>query len=342
MKEKIFISYIIPCYNVQTYLLRCLESLTSQNIGDSSDKIEFILINDGSTDDTLAKLHDFANKEERAIVIDQDNRGVSSARNAGLNVAKGKYVFFLDSDDWLTDDASQILYDICHNDEPDIIITNAYKINEGALNVKSEWDPCLDFKKGVYKPLEFAHRVHRLPFSFKAYKREMLMNHQIRFNEKLRVGEVYAFFLDAMLFSQTIVFTDKRIMNYLVRDGGVMRTVNIERDRTIIDTMHYIEENTKKQMPELLLEPSYKRSLFDIVDMFGIMNYIKKSPYTSEIGIFLRVIDKDDIYKKLKKYFVIDEFGLNRRTHNVLLLSIFPMSLVYCILRLEFRARVFK
>lgn len=333
MKEKIFISYIIPCYNVQAYLLRCLENLTSQNIGGRLDKIEFILVNDGSTDDTLTILHDFANREERAIIIDQDNRGVSAARNAGLNVAKGEYVFFLDSDDWLTDDASQVLYDVYNNAEPDIIITNAYKIDEGSLNVKKEWDPCMDLREGVYGVLEFAHKVHRLPFSFKAYRREMLMNHHILFNENLRVGEVYAFFLDAMAFSQSIAFTNKRIMNYLVRDSGVMRTVNIERDRTIIDTMHYIEENTKKRMPKLLLEASYKRSLFDIVYLFSFVNYVNKVAYTSEIGGFLGQVNKDTIFRDLRKYFIFKEKGFNARTKHSWLHSLFPVSISYRLLR---------
>ena len=332
MKDKIYISYIIPCYNVQDYLLRCLESLSQQKI-DSDEEIEYILINDGSTDNTLSILKDFSTKGERAIVIDQKNQGVSAARNAGLKIAKGEYVFFLDSDDWLTDDASQILYDVGNKAEPDIIITNAFKIDEEALNVKREWDPCMDLREGVYGALEFAHKVHRLPFSFKAYKREMLMSHHIQFNDNLRVGEVYAFFLDAMSFSQSIAFTDKRVMNYLVRDNSVMRTVDLERDYTIIDTMHYIEENTKKQMPELLLEASYKRSLFDIVYLFSFVNYVNKTSYTSEIGSFLKQINRDSIFKDLKKYFIFKEKGRDVRKKHSWLHCIFPVSISYRLMR---------
>jgi len=319
MKEKIFISYIIPCYNVQDYLPRCLESLSQQKI-ESDGEIEFILVNDGSTDKTLSLLKDFSVKEERAIVIDQTNRGVSAARNAGLNIAKGEYVFFLDSDDWLTDDASQILYDVCHNDEPDIIITNAYKIDEGVLNIRREWDPCMGVKEGVYGTIEFAHRVHRLPFSFKAYRREILVSHQIHFIENLRVGEVYAFFLDAMTFSQSIAFTDRRIMNYLVRDSSVMRTVNLE-------------QSTKEHMPELCKEASYKRSLFDIVYLFSFVNYVNKASYTSEIGCFLWQINKDPIFRDLKKYFILKEKGFNARTKHSWLHILFPVSVSYRLLR---------
>lgn len=330
--NNIFISYIIPCYNVEKYLPICIESLRHQIIREGLG-IEYIFVNDGSTDETLSILQDFAENDSRAVVIDQKNQGVSSARNAGLIVAKGKYVFFLDSDDWLTDDASQTLYDACKCGEPDIIITNAYIVNEVALNEKKKWSICIGLDPGIYDTMEFARKVHRLPVSFKTYKRELLMNHHIFYNINLRVGEVYAFFIVAMTCSHTIAFTDKRIMYYLVRSSGVMRTLNIERDRTIINTIHYIEDNTKEIMPELCSVPSYIRSLYDIINLFGIINYVKKTAYSSEIGDFLSWINKDDLYKKLQRYFIFKEWGLNGRTKYAILLHYFPIPFTYRLLR---------
>lgn len=330
--NSIFISYIIPCYNVEKYLSRCFDSLEKQVIRDNMG-IEFVFVNDGSTDGTLSLLQAFADRDSRAVVIGQKNQGVSSARNAGLKAAKGKYVFFLDSDDWLIDDASQTLYDVCMGDEPDIIITNAYIVNEVALNEKKKWSICLGLDPGIYNTMDFARKVHRLPVSFKTYKREMLMNYHVFYNEHLCVGEVYAFFVNAMVYSHTIAFTDKRIMNYLVRSTGVMRTLNIERDRSIINTIHYIDDCIKVQMPELCEVSSYKRSLYDLANMFGIVNYVNKTPYSSEIGVFLTQINKDDIYKKLQRYFIYKEWGLNGRTKYALLLHFLPISFTYRVLR---------
>jgi len=317
-----------------------LDSLSKQRI-DSGAEVEFVLVNDGSPDNCLQQLKEFAKKDVRAVVIDQKNQGVSAARNAGLKVAQGEYVFFLDSDDWLTDDASQILYEVCNNDKPHIIVTNAYIIKEGRFDVKKEWNPCFGLDDGFYETMDFARKISHLPISFKAYKREMLMSHHIYYNESLRVGEVYAFFLNAMTFSQSIAFTGKRIMNYLVRDSSVMRTVNLERDSTIIDTMHYIEEITKKQMPELRKEASYKRSLFSIVNAFGMQNYVKKSPYTREIGQLLRIINKDAIYVDLQKFILRNDSKLNKMTMYGIAQYYLPISCSYRLIRLVRKIRKF-
>ena len=91
------ISVIIPVYNVSEFIPKCLVSILNQNF----DDIEIICVNDGSSDNSLTILKDFENKDKRIIVIDKENEGSGVARNAGLAIAKGKYVYFVDGDDWL-------------------------------------------------------------------------------------------------------------------------------------------------------------------------------------------------------------------------------------------------
>lgn len=341
MSKNIFISYIVPCYNVQAYLPRCLESLSKQRI-DSGEEVEFVLVNDGSPDNCLELLRDFVSKETRAVLIDQTNRGVSSARNAGINKAQGKYIFFLDADDFLIDNASQLLYNECkeYDVEIDIIIPNAYIYKEGAWNEKKEWRPCQGIKTGIYKPLDFATKVKKLPQSFKAYKREMLISNNVFYSENLRVGEVLAFFLNAMTCSQYVLYTDMFCMNYVVRKTSVMRTINLERDATIIQTMHQIDDYTNEHMPQLRNLPSYKRTLLDIVNVFGIIHYTNYSPYSQDIGNVLVKIKNDDIYKDLLNYFIYEERDFNRRTLHSLLMHFPPISLSYRLIRLFRRARM--
>lgn len=101
------ISVIIPVYNVAPYLKDCLESVINQTF----TNIEIILINDGSTDDSLAICEQYHAKDPRIKIINQTNQGVAAARNAGIEAAKGTYLTFIDSDDWYdSDDALQILY----------------------------------------------------------------------------------------------------------------------------------------------------------------------------------------------------------------------------------------
>lgn len=334
----IFLSFIIPCYNIQDYLSRCLNSLSSQ-IQSEELKVEFILVNDGSTDETLSLLRAFEKSDSRAVVLDQPNKGVSAARNAGLKVAQGKYVFFLDSDDWLTDDASRIIYDICQKGTPDILVSDSFFVYEGQWDQKKERIICDGVDSGIYDTLEFARIVKRLPASFKTYRRELLVKHDVTFCEDLRVGEVYTFFLNALTFSHKIAYTNKQVMNYLVRKNSVMRTVNLDRDYTIINTIHRIDDITRRQMPELLDYSSYKLGLCYIVNAFGILNYYRKSPYTSEIGKFLETIRNNIIFNKIQKYNMCHYWGMNRRTIINILLYYFPVSFTYRVLRIMKRIK---
>ena len=96
MKKKI--SVIIPVYNVEKYIRECLDSVLEQSLKD----IEIICVNDGSTDSSRNILLEYRKKDSRVIVLDKQNGGLSSARNSGIDIAQGKYVLFLDSDDLLS------------------------------------------------------------------------------------------------------------------------------------------------------------------------------------------------------------------------------------------------
>ena len=121
------VSVVIPVYNVQEYLPYCVESVIKQKYGD----FEIILVNDGSTDNSLKICREYADKYEKITVINQENRGVSAARNAGIKVATGEYIVFLDSDDWWNDDwLSLCMRKIGENNSDcDIMIFGAQKVN---------------------------------------------------------------------------------------------------------------------------------------------------------------------------------------------------------------------
>lgn len=341
MENRILISYIVPCYNIEAFLPRCLESLSKQHIN-SGHEVEFVLVNDGSPDNCLEILREFAEKDRRGVVIDQKNQGVSAARNTGLRAAKGQYVFFLDGDDYLTDDASQILYDVISEYGGDIIVTNAYYVKEGAWDNKIEWNPCGKTASGLYNPMVLANVIQMLPISFKVFRHSLLIQNDIYFDEKLRVGEVFAFFIHAFTCSSGIVITDKRIMNYTVRKDSVMRTVNIERDSTIILTMHSIDDTVKEKMPQLKGFYSYNCALFRIVNMFGLNHYVMRVPYSKEVGIILYKIIKDKVYRGLQKFFLFKKAGFTRETAYSLFLYIIPIPILYRMLRLIWKMKLKK
>ena len=125
-----FFSVIIPVYNVEAYLGRCLDSVLGQNFTD----FEIICINDGSSDNSFEVLKTYAEKDSRIKVISKENGGLPSARNSGLYDAQGKYVFFLDSDDTMCENALQNAYTaICEENYPDLLNTGFTKNLYGEL-----------------------------------------------------------------------------------------------------------------------------------------------------------------------------------------------------------------
>lgn len=334
MKDKIYISYIIPCYNIQDYLNRCLDSLTSQEIGGNSDSIEFIFINDGSTDNTLSILKEFAVKEKRAKVIDQKNQGVSAARNAGLKVANGKYVFFLDSDDFLTSEASQYIYEACVGCNPEIIIANAFYVKENINEGKTEWNVCQGLIPGIYPVRRFVDLVNTLPVSFKAYRRDFLLQNNITYDEDLKVGEVYTFFLNCLAKADTVAFTDNRIMNYLVRNGSVMREYNVKRDSQIINTIQRIDSYASLYEFDLRNKRSYNKSFYNIVNMFSFNKYYSGLLWNNDVICFLKSIKRNDVYKKVLKFLLRDNWGINKITIKLAVMYYLPVRISYRLFRL--------
>ncbi|MBL0052074.1 MAG: glycosyltransferase family 2 protein [Bacteroidetes bacterium] len=111
------ISVVVPVYNTASYLAECLNSIMNQTFND----IEIICVNDGSTDDSPLMLESFKNKDERIVVINKKNGGLSSARNTGIKHAKGEYVYFIDSDDYLELDAFERLNKSILEDKPQVV-----------------------------------------------------------------------------------------------------------------------------------------------------------------------------------------------------------------------------
>ena len=127
------VSVIIPIFNVENYLKKCLKSIINQTLKD----IEIICINDGSSDSSLNILNDFASSDERIIVLSQKNHGPAKSRNEGLKIAKGKYIFFVDSDDYIQDYTLEKLYENAKNNEVQSVENGLSVLNEKQENEKN-------------------------------------------------------------------------------------------------------------------------------------------------------------------------------------------------------------
>ena len=142
--KKPYLSIIVPVYNVEKYLNRCLDSILNQEYKD----FELILVDDGSSDDSGKICDTYSLKDKRVKVIHKENGGLSSARNAGLNKASGSYVGFVDSDDWITEDMYSFLINNALKYDSDIV-ASAYRLTKGdsSTKIRKEFVICLTGKE---------------------------------------------------------------------------------------------------------------------------------------------------------------------------------------------------
>lgn len=134
------ISVIIPVYNVASFLPKCLDSVYAQDL----DGVEVVLVNDGSTDDSLSICEYYKQRYPLTIVVNKENGGLSDARNVGTAVAHGDYIFYLDSDDWLAPNALTSLYDMAIKYDSDVVQGGFYYAYEDKL-LRDMTESCLEY-----------------------------------------------------------------------------------------------------------------------------------------------------------------------------------------------------
>ena len=142
------ISVVIPVYNVEAYIERCVNSVRNQTV----ENIEIILVDDGSPDQSPVLCDQYAEKDRRVRVIHKKNGGLASARNRGITVATGKYIFFLDSDDWLEKDGLQQLYELAQKYQVDFVRYRAFRTEWPGMerNVPCRVETVREMQGGIY------------------------------------------------------------------------------------------------------------------------------------------------------------------------------------------------
>lgn len=179
------ISVIIPVYNVEQYLNQCIDSVLNQGVED----IEIILVNDGSTDNSGNICDEYAKKDSRIIVIRKENGGLSDARNYGINKAKGKYILFLDSDDFWMENSLKEIYEIS-KEENDIVFLTATKLFEKSNKIQASFESLEKDKiKGKSKEdvFDYLAKSDKFPVSActKLIKRDLIKNNNLFFEKGL-------------------------------------------------------------------------------------------------------------------------------------------------------------
>ena len=242
-----FISVIVPVYNVEKYITRCVESFVSQNFSD----YEILLIDDGSTDRSGIICDDIEKKYNKIRTFHKVNGGLASARNYGLKHARGEYIVFVDSDDWVTQDFFQFIYEHLNKKAVDILKYGFQRVS----NNKMGESVIPYYNEGVYEKKQIESEI--LPgaigpiqlFNYDknalmsactcAYSREFLKNNNIRFiSEREVLNEDHLFNFHVLLCADSIEVTHKILYMYDFREGSLSkRYINnmLERKIKLLD-----------------------------------------------------------------------------------------------------------
>jgi len=278
MQEKIKISVIIPVYNSEKYLKRCLDSV----LGQTMSELEVICVNDGSTDKSLEILEQYSKSDERIIIINQNNLGVSTARNAGLDIARGEYVGFVDADDFIDSDFYEKLYTNAAVYSADVVCGGIKRENEKkrATLMKYNTVKTVDDVKEKFKS------TNTPKYSFvwnKIYLREKLLINGIKFEDGI--------FYEDLIFTPNVLIKLGRLVtvsdtyyHYWKHSDSVIK---IDTDKTRADKLY-----TKKMFKKILRDNG--------LEFLNAEALESKADYTF-LGIKLFKIYK---YRATKKYYL--------------------------------------
>lgn len=240
LSTRITFSIIIPVYNAEKYLPRCLDSVFAQD-----GTYEVIAINDGSTDSSLSVLQKYASKYSNMKIINQKNKGVSVARNTGITASKNKYITFIDSDDWAEPNMLSYAKEIIEKDKPDIVLSSFYDVydHEWVRQTKGE-----EYVKDVVAENRFRNRnLDKLqlfsPFYGKDahsdlfyigggvrarfFRKSFIDKYALNFPDNINIHEDDVFLFRAFLNNPLISITTKAFYNYRNRADSLSKSPKV-------------------------------------------------------------------------------------------------------------------
>ena len=273
--NSIDISFIVPVYNVEQYIEECLLSILDSSM---EFKSEIIIINDGSVDNSMSIVYGYCLRFSSIKVINQNNLGLSTARNVGLSLARGKYVAFIDSDDYIDDNIKTIV-EIAINSESDIIVGNYLEFDDLNRNFHSLME--IDAKVcESYAGLLFFRKYYRQLRSMvwrSIYKREFLLNNNIQFHEGVFFEDV-EFTPIAICAANDVIYSGVVFYHYRKRNNSI--TTSVSSIKKITDTLSIWNVlNDKSQS----LSDDKVRNIFIELGFYLFLNqYVKftdKLPY---------------------------------------------------------------
>ena len=325
------VSIIVPVYNSDKYINRCLDSILNQTY----KNIEVIIIDDGSTDNSLAICKKYADLNENIKLVSKKNEGVSQARNTGIDIASGEWIIFLDSDDWIECNTLRDAISLTSKRKYDTICWNYKKlIDNKFINCNKIDEIILDSKKNIisilYSIIESSYyndnyygEYIRAPWA-KMLNTKIIKDNNIRFDEKLRIGEDAIFLMEYFINATNVKFINAYNNIYRITSTSAVGRYKHDLDNQIIIQLSKINHLLKniKEIDEVILKTVitkfYLSSIYELIYNYNFKNNNKKYKFNLSQFIKYTKVDMKKIKlsllskKQILIYFLIkyDQIGL--------------------------------
>ena len=294
-------SVIVPIYNVQKYLNRCIESVLSQTFGD----FELILVDDGSLDECGAICDEYAKKDVRIKVVHKPNGGLVSARQAGIQVATGEYVFHLDGDDAIFPDTLENAYQIIEKTNADIVSFSHQRYTDGVLGKICE-DPVdeglyhkEDMKKIIYPKLLSDINMRNLFYFMcgKAIRRSIAIKHQLNVNPAISVGEDISCGFPCYMDAERVYMSKKVGYVYTIRNDSLTTTFKAGQITQVADAIIGLR-NLTVEKPDDFEEQIARYSCFMC---FAILAAAAEGNHFKALGEIKKLLRNSIHWEEIKK-----------------------------------------
>ncbi|WEG11507.1 glycosyltransferase [Pullulanibacillus sp. KACC 23026] len=284
-QETPLVSIIVPVYNVEGYLEKCLNSVLEQTL----KNIEIIIVNDGSTDRSGEICNQYAKKDSRIKVFHKEYGGVSSARNAGIHKAQGEFIGFVDSDDWVYPDMFEVLYKNARGSAADIVICNLLREINGEVIYVENKHPNREMTNLEAMRELFKGHLYRFALWNKLYRRSCFSNIEFpegRIHEDL--STTYKLFSKA----EKIVYLNYTGYIYVKRENSILNQTYNEKRLDAFLGWEEILMYMKKNYPTIFKEVVACFGYWSTDNVFYILNQMKnrtsKKEYLTRIQLFVR------------------------------------------------------
>lgn len=321
------VSVIVPIYNVEKYIEKCVNSIIIQDL----TEIEIILVNDGSTDNSYQIAKTLAKFDKRIKLINQENKGLSAARNSGLKIATGEYISFIDSDDWIEKNYLFHMYTNAKKNKCDVIACN-YIMNDSKNNFVYKYplkDKVLYTKENIINDIAkkiIAGNIKTTVWD-KLYRREFLNENSLRFNEKIIRFEDWYFFVDVCTYMNKFLYINENLYNYRI----INNSLSHKYYENFFDMI--VEMNKRKILFMKQLQIYDKKNLLEMKNNFidDIMKSINHVIYESNKSTKYKICKIKQIFNNNFNDSLLKDDYMNYYLKNKELNKYYVKTILYCI-----------